>query len=150
MKRLERKLSEPAGATKERKGNHQNAWLTCLTAGAVLGSMTITGCYEKRNEIKAQYKTPQISDVVTLKDHLKKESNDVQITNNPKSWMRENEVGYVPNGTKAKVLAIHDETISAGDTSIRILRYKVVTLKGKRMEGWIWASDTGYNPNPNK
>jgi len=121
-------------------------WFTCIAASVILSSMTNASCSRNPRELETKQKIPQVSDVVTLNDHLKKQSNDVQVTNDPRSWMRDNEIAYIPNGTTARILAIHDETIDAGGAQIRVLRYKIETLKGKKVEGWIWASDTGYEP----
>jgi hypothetical protein len=94
-------------------------------------------------------KEPKTTDLVILKNKIKG-SKDVQVSNDPKSWMKINEIAYVPNGTSAKILSIHDETIEAGDMKVRVLRYKVITTTDPRIEGWVFASNAGYDPDESK
>jgi hypothetical protein len=99
-------------------------------------------------EEKVLRKEPQRNDTVILKNS-NPISKDVQVSNNPKSWMKSNEIAYVANCTPAKILDIYDESYRAGDVNIRTLRYKIVTQSEQKVEGWVHSSNAGFNPNKN-
>lgn len=99
-------------------------------------------------EEKVLRKEPQRNDLVILKNS-NPISKDVQVSNDPKSWMKTNEIAYVTNCTPAKILDIYDESFRAGDVDFRTLRYKIVTQSGQKVEGWIHSSNAGFNPNKN-
>jgi hypothetical protein len=112
----------------------------------IIGCMLLlTGCGFNAPQATEKRKEPKISQEVILKNELES-SKEVQVTNDPKKWMRENEIAYVTNGTPATIQAIHDETIEAGDTKVRVLRYKVLTKTNPKVEGWVFASNAGYKP----
>jgi len=114
------------------------------TALALLFPMLLTSCGRPSKDIDEKRKEPQISEMVTLRSNMES-SREVLVSNDPKSWMKANEVSYVPNGTPAKILAIHDETIEVGDMKLRVLRYKVITNTSPKVEGWVHSFDAGYS-----
>ena len=99
-------------------------------------------------EEKVLRKEPRRNDIVILKNS-NPISKDVQVSNDPKNWMKSNEIAYISNCTPAKILDIYDESFSAGDVEFRTLRYKIVTQSEQKVEGWVHSSNAGFNPNKN-
>ena len=106
--------------------------------------MLMTSCGNPSQKSTEKQKEPRISELVTLKSNTAG-LREVQISNDPRSWTKANEISYVPNGTPARILSIHSETIEAGDEKIRILRYEIITETDPIIEGWVHSFDAGYS-----
>ena len=106
--------------------------------------MLMTSCGNPSQKSTEKQKEPRISELVTLRNNTAG-FKEVQISNDPRSWTKANEISYVPNGTPARILFIHSETIEAGDEKIRILRYRIITETDPIVEGWVHSFDAGYS-----
>ena len=107
-------------------------------AAVALISLLITGCAAENTAKEAK-----VNEAVVLKSNT---GNEVFISNTPTSWIDENLVARVPNGTRATIQEIYKSEITP---EYMLVRFKVITDEPPH-KGWVHSFDAGYSTEDNK